>query len=333
MSLALDTLYSFDDSTSATDLELDRLGSGDAVRSGGLDEDHVRLLMETADQWPPIVVWGADNLVVDGAHRVAAARRLGERTIMATRFVGSRDEAFVESVRRNVDHGLPLSIADRRRASLRVLSHHPEWSDRRIASLCGLSGKTIARLRRDDVGAMAGHSVVIGMDRRVGRDGKARPVQSGEVRDRIQRALEENPTGSLRVIAALAGASPETVRAVRARMNDPEQQAHPVDQPRPHPMPEARLHGLPTLPIPPFGLADLVTDDETPDRWSGDPALLTCGDGGEFADWFAANRVGEEWHRFVWTVPIGRVYDVVDEARRRATAWTSFASLLEARTR
>ena len=44
-------------------------------------------------------------------------------------------------------------------------------------------------------------------------------------------------------------------------------------------------------------------------------------------------KVEEEWHDFVWTVPLGRIYDVVDESRRRAEAWLRFGSRLESRTR
>jgi hypothetical protein len=69
------------------------------------------------------------------------------------------------------------------------------------------------------------------------------------------------------------------------------------------------------------------------DVWISDPALRACGDGGEFARWFDSNNVDEHWHRYVWTVPVGRIYDIVDEARRRAASWTTFASLLESRTR
>jgi hypothetical protein len=67
--------------------------------------------------------------------------------------------------------------------------------------------------------------------------------------------------------------------------------------------------------------------------WKADAALLDCGDDGEFARWFASNQVGGDWHRYVWRVPVGRIYQVVDEARRRAASWTDFASLLESRTR
>ncbi len=335
MSLALDRAVEFEGIVPSYDLPLADLQVTEGVRSGGLDEAHVALLMETVEEWPPILVWGDERLVIDGAHRVEAARRLGHSRIPAIRFLGTRDEAFVESVRRNIDHGLPLSMGDRRRAAIHVLRGHPEWSDRRIASLCGLSGKSLARLRRDELGCSPDDGSAVGLERRVGRDGKTRPVQAGEIRDRIRQALDENPTGSLRAIVAKAGASPETVRTVKALL----EVAGTGD---------SGLRALPgstspscTLPVavasPPC--FDAVAEGrDTPSwsrdtSWMPDAALLACGDSGEFARWFASNRVEEDWHCHVWNIPLGRVYDVVDEARRRAAAWTAFASLLEGRTR
>lgn len=342
VSLAMDAAAESNALSSPLGLPIASLLLSDGVRGGGLDEAHVALLMETVDQWPPILVWGDEQQVIDGAHRVEAARRLGYSRVMAVRFVGSRDEAFIESVRRNVDHGLPLSFSDRRRAALRVLRRHPDWSDRRIASVCGLSGRTVARLRRDETGPSDGDATVVGLERRVGRDGKARPVQAGEVRGRIREALEENPAGSLRTIAAMAGASPETVRTVRAHLTDGGQ-------------PDAPLHSVPSLSLPSLSVTrssvarspESVGGPARPSHedgavplsdgrrgpWVADSALLACGDGGMFARWFAANKVEGDWHQYVWTIPLGRVYDVVDEARRRAATWTTFASVLESRTR
>ncbi len=334
MSLAFEAEYALDRVGPVVHIPLDRLHQGEGVRSGGVDEAHVGVLVETVEQWPPIVVWGEECLVVDGAHRVEAARRLGHASIAAVRFVGRRDEAFVESVRRNVEHGLPLSVTDRRRAALRILSRYAEWSDRRIASLCGLSGKTVARLRRLELPSSR-DGVVIGLERRVGRDGKARPVQSHEIRERIRRALEDNPTGSLRAIAATAGASPETVRTVRARMAEGDSFSAESGQPGgPGHEPRPPAIALSTSDVRSFGLADLGMDTARPaDTWTSDRALVASGDGRDFANWFANNRIGDDWHRFVWTIPLGRVYEVVDEARRRASAWTAFASMLESRTR
>lgn len=321
MSVAFETPVSFGVG-GQDELFISELRVGEGIRSGGLDERHVDLLMECVDTWPPIVVWGDDLVVVDGCHRVEAARRLGRQTIVGIRFLGSPEEAYIEAIRRNVSHGLPLSVADRRRAARRVLMRNPDWSDRRIASLCGLSDKTVGRVRR--VGSLD----IVSVDRRVGRDGKIRPVQPGEVRDRVRRALEENPAGSLRAIAAVAGASPETVRSVRARlqMNDPD--LHEADRPPVvnKPLRETTMSELAVLAQPENGKAPKLSQKE----WTSDQALNACG---EFTEWFSSTNVGGDWHNFLWTIPLGRVYEVVDEARRRAAAWTSFASQLEARIR
>jgi hypothetical protein len=322
--LALDAPVGFGIDGEVEDLLISELQLGEGVRSGGLDESHVDLLTESAEAWPPIVVWGDHSLVLDGFHRVEAARRLGRRSVVAVRFEGSAEEAYMESVRRNVNHGLPLTVGDRRRAARRILTRNPEWSDRRIASLCGLSDKTVGRLRR----AVSGIQV---MDRRVGRDGKVRPVQAGQVRDRVRRALEENPAGSLRAIAAVAGASPETVRSVRANLRAREDQSPGGDPPTASRRTDGPAMSLLTLLQPTRGETAATNHDGV--DWLTDRALSACGDGRDFAHWFASNEVTEDWHRFVWTVPLGRVYDVVDEARRRAATWTSFASLLESRTR
>jgi ParB-like chromosome segregation protein Spo0J len=292
-----------------------------------LDEQHIELLMQSVDSWPPIVVWGDDLIVVDGHHRVQAARRLGRCSVLATRFPGSPEEVFIEAVRRNVSHGLPLSLADRRRAARRVLARNPEWSNRRIASVCGLSDKTVGCLRP------AGSAVIVGVERRVGLDGRVRPAQSGQVRERVKQALAENPRGSLRAIAIVAGVSPETVRSVRANLlaseRAPDAGGHFKVTPRKE---------TPTRPV--LSVFAPVEESAEPAEppgpcvdWVSDRALTASDDGARFVRWFASTDLRDEWHDYLWSVPLGRVYEVVDEARRRAAAWTSFASLLESRTR
>ena len=86
MSLAVDTTGMVpDEVVTWLRLPIERLRLTEGVRSGGLDEAQVTLLMETVDEWPPIVVWGDECLVVDGAHRVVASRRLGRSTVAAVR--------------------------------------------------------------------------------------------------------------------------------------------------------------------------------------------------------------------------------------------------------
>src|SRR5438477_11495760 len=131
------------------DLALSDLRPAPSRRANGLDPTHVALLADMPDRWPPIVVRRADSTVIDGQHRVSAARSLGLTHVRAVLFDGSSDDAYVEFVRCNVGHGLPLSLEERRAAVRHILCTHADRSDRGIAAVCGVSPKTVARLRED----------------------------------------------------------------------------------------------------------------------------------------------------------------------------------------
>ncbi|WOX07938.1 helix-turn-helix domain-containing protein [Streptomyces sp. N50] len=108
-------------------------------------------------------------------------------------------------------HGLPLSQADRRAAAARIISSHPQMSDRAIARASGLGAKTVAAIRRRS-------SDVVLLHARVGRDGKVRPLNSEAGRRRAAELIVERPGASLREVARLAGISPATVSDVRKRL-------------------------------------------------------------------------------------------------------------------
>ena len=195
------------------------LRMGRSPRERGIDRDHVALLAEVPESWPPIVVSRRDGSVIDGQHRVAAARQLGIDRLCAVFFDGSPDDAYVEFVRCNVGHGLALTLDERRAAARRILLTHPDLSDRGVASVCGLSPKTVGRLRREtDRGTGPGQEDRAGVKRRVGRDGRQRPVDASAARLRIAEELERQPDASLRTIASAVGVSPETVRTVREKL-------------------------------------------------------------------------------------------------------------------
>src|SRR5215471_2409113 len=132
------------------------LHMGRSPRDRGIDHTHVALLAEVPESWPPIVVSRRDRAVIDGQHRVAAAKQLGIKRLRAVYFDGSPDDAYVEFVRCNVGHGLALSLDERRAAVRRILSTHSDLSDRSVASVCGLSPKTVARVRREADGEKRG---------------------------------------------------------------------------------------------------------------------------------------------------------------------------------
>ena len=83
----------------AAEIETAALAEGDSPRLDGLDTDHVRQLAERAETMPPLLVHRATLRVIDGHHRLAAARLRGLDRVPVRWFEGSDAEAFVAVVR------------------------------------------------------------------------------------------------------------------------------------------------------------------------------------------------------------------------------------------
>lgn len=106
---------------------------------------------------PPVTVIG--GYLVDGFHRLAAARRAGVDTIAATITGGSRSDALRASLAANQSHGLRRTNADKRRAIAVAVQTWPSKSDRAIAKLTGVSHTSVANARRLKGGKLC-HPVV-----------------------------------------------------------------------------------------------------------------------------------------------------------------------------
>ena len=198
----------------ARSVRIDALLAGDSPRRSGPDRRHAEVLAELDDPLPPIIVHSPSMRVVDGAHRVAAARERGDEEIPAVIYSGEEKDAFVIAVKMNVAHGLPLVRSDRVAAAERIVLSHPEWSNRMIASISGVAAGTVGAVRQRSTGRFAQ------LDARVGRDGRVRPLDSAAGRELAGRLLTERPTASLRAIAHEAGVSPSTVQDVRQRLHE-----------------------------------------------------------------------------------------------------------------
>jgi len=188
------------------------LRMADSPRLNGESGEHVRVLADSPGPLPPILVHRPSMQIIDGMHRLHAAVMRGEDTIPA-RFVDCEDrDIFVIAVQANTAHGLPLSLAERKRAAARIIGLHPHWSDRVIALAAGLSPKTVAALRRpatEDIPQLRA---------RTGRDGRVRPLSSAAGRRTAAGLLKDNPGAPLQQVADAAGISPGTARDVRDRL-------------------------------------------------------------------------------------------------------------------
>jgi hypothetical protein len=285
---------------------------GHPWRADGLDEARVVEVAGSIGQLAPIVVRRIDRLVVDGAHRVAAARRLGIHALAVTWFDGDALEVAQAFIGLNGGCGLPVTGRDREALVRWVLAIEPMWSDRRLAWSCGVSPKTVARHRRERV--PGGGDI----ERRVGRDGRVRPARAGAVRAQVAEALEQDPEASLRAIASKVGVSPETVRSVRRSQGSAAGPGRVATALARVPDPVVRPAQDPGAVLAP---------------WHGDPAFESTDAGISFVEWFDTTDVESTCWGRAEEVPLGRVYEIADEARRRATFWSSFAKELEARAR
>jgi hypothetical protein len=190
---------------------LDDLLPADSPRTGGEDTGHAQALAACGDPLPPLLVHRATMRVIDGTHRLLAARLRRQPTVAVRFFDGSAEDAFVLAVESNTLHGLPLTLADRTAAAARILVSHPRWSDRAVAARTGLAAATVGALRRRTAPAPEDTT------HRVGRDGRVRPLSTAEGRRAAARLIAEDPGASLRAIAERTGLSPGTVRDVRRR--------------------------------------------------------------------------------------------------------------------
>lgn len=194
-------------------VSISELRSGESPRLNGQDKAHIARLVQLETPLPPILVDRRSNKVIDGMHRLIAASLKGQETVEVRYFDGKAEDAFLWAVKENVEHGLPLSLADRRAAAARIMVSHPEFSDRALAKWVGLAASTVATIRR----RISGDGVPVSSVR-VGRDGKVRPLNGAEGRRRVAALVAEAPEASLRELARRAGVSPATARDVRHRL-------------------------------------------------------------------------------------------------------------------
>lgn len=286
------------------------------------DHGHVRALSEAGDALPPIIIDRATLRVVDGMHRLRAAQYRSAETITVRYFDGDESAAFVLAVKLNSEHGLPLTLAERKSAALRIMNYHPEWSDRAIAAIAGLSDKTVGAIRRN-----AGSSIPQ-PDGRIGRNNEYHPLNPREGRLRASELFVENPTASTREVAKLAGISATTAKDVRKRL----------------------LHG--EDPVPPRQrFANRVADNKTPsksnypirgpqardrkhaiDRLKADPSLRFSESGRALLRWLEVTASHADQLDTIASNLPGHCAQIVAELARQCSAdWQRLAAVIEHR--
>ncbi|MFF7459708.1 ParB/RepB/Spo0J family partition protein [Kitasatospora sp. NPDC008115] len=321
-------------------LPVSSLLPGDSPRLLGPDERHAETLAQVGDPLPPILVHWPSMKVIDGQHRLLAARMRGDQDIEVCLFDGDEEAAFVLAVKANSAHGLPLTQADRTAAAGRILKAHPYWSDRAIAATVGLSAVTVSAIRQRESGGSPAEA-------RIGRDGKVRPLSSAEGRRLAGKLMTEQPGASLREIAKVAGIAPATVRDVRDRLRRGQDPVPPRQQateripeqrtewtaPRQRTVaatPGGRRPGAVPSRLAPMGASAATRPTDIVERLRRDPSLRFNEGRRSLLRWLGAQATrSEQLNELVRQVPPHAANAVAQFARACAQNWNSFADELE----
>lgn len=340
------------------------LVSGFHLRQDGTDAAHVRLLADAAGsaRLPSILVQRCGTRIIDGMHRVEVAKLRGEWIIRARIVDCTDEEALVLAVKSNTLHGLPLTRADRISSAKRILADHADWSDRSVAVITGLSAKAIASLRNSATGETPFYG------KRLGRDGKRRPIVPSEGRRRAAEYINAHPEASLREVARETDVSLGTVHDVRERIRRGEDQHGQVpagparraaaqaelaspDGPGPvttepasmgpSMMRAATTGPAPVGPVmtsPPVRVIHAAVAARGAPRvaWSavaaklaGDPTIRYTEGGRAFLRWMSGHSMqSDEWREFVDAIPQHWLDEVSRIAVSMSEEWRQFADRL-----
>lgn len=320
------------------------LNPGDSPRMNGEDKAHIARLAGTEVPLPPILVDRRTMKIIDGMHRTIAASMQGRVTIDAVFFDGEEADAFLRAVQENVTHGLPLSQSDRKAAAERIILSHSHMSDRAIGESTGLSGKTVAAIRR------RANADIPQLNKRMGKDGRVRPLGTGNGRRRAADILANRPDASLREVAQAAGISVGTVRDVRRRISNGEPpildnysrrgDATPVREDADTPIAlqhEAEVSAHQSAAVAPTASlqsAPSVDASAAVQRLLRDPALRGNEQGKSMLRLLHINAVGVEHLRIMTrNIPAHLLPVVVELSYKYAAMWHSFAQDLDRRMR
>jgi ParB-like chromosome segregation protein Spo0J len=322
------------------DVAVSSLVPGFYLRHAGTNAAHVQLLADAAGstKLPPILVQKNGSRIIDGMHRVEAAKLRMSEYICARVIDCTDEEAFILAVQTNTLHGLPLTKADRIAGAKRILSSHPDWSDRAVAKVTGLSAKTVGILRNRSTGEIPL------LHKRLGRDGKRHPVSGAEGRRRAVDYIKAHPDAPLRQVAREADVSLGTVHDVRERIRRGADPVVGVRGKRPD-QPE-RVSSATSL----LGRSSSAENasaatakrgahnkQNAPQRsWlaisaklANDPTLRYTEGGRAFLRWMSLHAAhAEEWREFIDAIPLHWLKDIDLIASGVSEEWRMFAEWL-----
>lgn len=166
-------------------LEIDRIDTRPASEiRASVNEEAIEAYAENLGKLPPLKVIRDEkdhHWLEDGYHRYRAAEHLGRAKVKCRIRKGAYLDAFAAAAKANDSHGVRVTKADKRHRVETAL-HLPnleEWSQNRIADLCGVSKQLVSKI----VAEATVHNGQLKSNteqptKKVGKDGKRRSSRS-----------------------------------------------------------------------------------------------------------------------------------------------------------
>jgi hypothetical protein len=141
-------------------------------------------LMKDGVVFPPIIVFGEENILGDGWHRFYAHQHNKQTEIMVEKKEGGAREARLYSYQAN-NHGLPPTPKERIANAQYLLddSEWSQWSDAKIAAHVGLNRTTVWKMRK---------TVVKQQSKKIPKNTPKDPVINPPVADTFQEPSESD---------------------------------------------------------------------------------------------------------------------------------------------
>lgn len=153
-----------------------------------IDSQHcgnIRLAMEAGTKMPPIIVCSKSKRVIDGFHRIIAAKRLhGKNAELDVIFKEYKNEGlmFLDAVRYNATHGRNLTTYDRSHCAIVAINFG--INDKDISTCLNVKKSWLGELRKDRTAFI--NSTIIPLKRTIRHmRGKKLTVEQQEVNKKL----------------------------------------------------------------------------------------------------------------------------------------------------
>ena len=109
-----------------------------------LRDELIEHYAEIFDLLPPVVVQKGTGILLDGFHRIEAAKFINREAVDVVEMDIPDNELFAEALRRNLAHGLPLTSDERNEAIVRL--YREGWKQEALAQMWGITHQQISNI-------------------------------------------------------------------------------------------------------------------------------------------------------------------------------------------